>query len=72
MAMIEDRIPRNLPERSGVHICIRCLREVRPDEYDRLDHVCAGCAEEIDHFPLASTPESRDPKEKAKGEKSSG
>lgn len=72
MAMLGDRVPKNLTERSGIHICVRCLREVRPDEYYRLDHVCAECAEQIDHFPLASTPAPQTPKKKAKGEKSSG
>ncbi|HVT45722.1 MAG TPA: hypothetical protein VMT00_15185 [Thermoanaerobaculia bacterium] len=52
----EDDVPRNLPQRTGIHLCIRCLREVGPDEYYGNDHVCFECAGAIERYPLASTP----------------
>ncbi|HEX7677825.1 MAG TPA: hypothetical protein VF713_06860 [Thermoanaerobaculia bacterium] len=42
-------------ERTGKHVCVRCLREVESEEYFRNDHLCDGCAAEGD-YPLASTP----------------
>ena len=49
LRMLEPIVPRNLPERTGVHICVHCLREVRPEEYYRNDYVCADCAALIDN-----------------------
>ena len=42
-------------ERTGKHVCVRCLREVEADEYFRNDHLCDRCTGEGD-YPLASTP----------------
>ncbi|HSP17468.1 MAG TPA: hypothetical protein VLV78_22175 [Thermoanaerobaculia bacterium] len=44
--MLDEPPPRNLPERTGKHYCIRCLAEVPADEYFRNDQVCEKCAEE--------------------------
>jgi hypothetical protein len=54
----EDPTPRNLQERTGRHVCIRCLREVPADEYFRNDYLCDQCAES-DEYPLASTPDEK-------------
>ena len=43
--MLDDRTPRNLPERTGRHVCIQCMAEVETDDYLRNDHLCDGCAE---------------------------
>jgi hypothetical protein len=56
----DDPLRRNLSERTGKHVCVRCLREVDAEEYFRNDHLCDKCAAEGD-YPLASTP---DPKRK--------
>lgn len=54
-----DDVPRhNLSERTGKHVCVRCLREVETEEYFRNDHLCDKCAAEGD-YPLASTPEPK-------------
>jgi hypothetical protein len=45
---MSDDPPRNLPERTGRHRCIRCLADVPADEYLRNDHLCNACAEEGD------------------------
>jgi hypothetical protein len=58
--VIEDPLRKNLSERTGKHLCVRCLREVEADQYFRNDHLCDTCAAEGD-YPLASTP---DPKRK--------
>ena len=51
-----DDLPRGtVNERTGKHVCVRCLREVESEEYFRNDHLCDRCAEEGD-YPLASTP----------------
>ena len=47
-------VPRQLPARTGKHICTNCLREVEPDEYFSYDLVCGECARH-DDYPLAST-----------------
>ena len=60
MVLIGNEIPRNLGDRTGIHICVRCLREVRPEEYYRNDHVCGTCAEQVERYPLASSPGSVD------------
>jgi len=36
--------PRLLNERTGIHKCIRCLREVPAEEYFRNDLICDECA----------------------------
>jgi len=53
--MLDDFTRRNLGERTGKHVCVRCLREVESEEYFRNDHLCDKCASEGD-YPLASTP----------------
>jgi len=40
----DEPTPRNLPERTGKHLCIRCLREVDADTYQRNDMLCEECA----------------------------
>lgn len=62
--MLEDPIPRELPERTGKHFCIRCLAFVSAEDYERNDHICDACAAS-DEYPLASTPEPK--KKKPKG-----
>ena len=54
--MHEEPLPRELQERTGKHVCIRCLAEVSTEEYQRNDHICDACAEK-DEYPLQSTPE---------------
>ena len=61
--MQDESVPRELPERTGRHLCIRCLAPVAADEYLRNDHICDACAAN-DEYPLASTPE---PKKKDEG-----
>jgi hypothetical protein len=56
---MSDDLPRHvLSERTGRHVCIRCLADVALDEYLRNDYLCDSCAAEGD-YPLASTPEPR-------------
>ncbi|HEX7420609.1 MAG TPA: hypothetical protein VF505_12030 [Thermoanaerobaculia bacterium] len=43
--MHDEPTPRNLPERTGRHFCIQCLREVPADEYLRNDMLCDECVE---------------------------
>ena len=54
---LPDEIPRKLSERTGVHRCVKCLREVPSEEFFRLDHLCGSCTVAEEEFPLASTPE---------------
>lgn len=61
--MLDDPTPRELPERTGKHFCVRCLAQVPADEYLRNDHICDACAAK-DEYPLASTPEPRQPQKK--------
>jgi hypothetical protein len=61
--MHEDPPPRELPERTGKHVCTKCLAVVPADEYFGNDHVCDACAA-ADDYPLASTPEPKAPKKK--------
>jgi hypothetical protein len=56
--MVDDFARRNLSERTGRHVCVRCLREVESEEYLRNDHLCDRCAADGD-YPLASTPEPK-------------
>ena len=54
---------RGLPERTGKHFCVACLKEVPAEQYFRNDHICDACAAK-DEYPLASTPEPKAPKKK--------
>jgi hypothetical protein len=54
---VDDPTPRKLTERTGRHLCLRCLREVPADEYFRNDQICDACAAK-DEYPLKSTPEA--------------
>lgn len=67
-----DGTPRALQERTGKHLCVRCLAPVGAQEYLRNDHICDACAAK-DEYPLASTPEekggSRVPEPKKKKER---
>jgi hypothetical protein len=53
--MIDDSQRHTMSERTGKHVCVRCLREVDAEEYFRNDHLCDRCAADGD-YPLASTP----------------
>ncbi|HYM61901.1 MAG TPA: hypothetical protein VEZ11_13540 [Thermoanaerobaculia bacterium] len=53
---MHDEIPRNLPERTGRHVCVKCLAEVTAAEYLQNDYLCENCVAE-DEYPLASTPD---------------
>jgi len=53
--MHDEPPPRNLPERTGKHYCLRCLAEVRGEEYFRNEQLCDACAAE-NEYPLKSTP----------------
>ena len=59
--MIEDEIPRGLPELTGRHRCIGCLAEVPAGEYFAHDFMCVECAERSETYPLASTPGVEEP-----------
>jgi hypothetical protein len=48
--------PRNLPERTGRHRCIRCLAETPAEEYLRNDHLCDACSAEGDYPPPPERP----------------
>jgi len=58
--MHEELTPRELPERTGRHYCVRCMAIISAEEFQRNDHICDACAGQ-DEYPLASTP---DPKKK--------
>lgn len=45
--MHDEPLPRKLNERSGKHLCTRCLAEIPAEEYFGNDHVCDKCAEVI-------------------------
>ncbi len=51
-----DDIPRRLPERTGIHLCVTCLAETPAEMYFANDHLCDACAAR-EAYPLASTPE---------------
>lgn len=65
---MDESTPRRLPERTGRHLCTRCLAEVAADDYFANDHLCAECAADGD-YPLKSTPEDKK-KPKANNERS--
>ena len=56
--MLDDPPRRKLNERTGRHVCVRCLAEVETEEYLINDHLCDACAAQGD-YPLASTPEPK-------------
>lgn len=62
--MHDDPPPRALNERTGRHLCVKCLRQIAAEEYFRNDHICDECASK-DEYPLASTPHEKK-KEKKK------
>ena len=57
---MEEAVPRQLPERTGKHYCIRCLAEVPGEAYLLNDHLCDACAEE----PAPSAEPSRSDEQK--------
>ena len=61
--MHDDPPTRPLPERTGKHLCVKCLAPVKAEEYFRNDHICDACAA-TEEYPLASTPNAREPKKK--------
>jgi hypothetical protein len=54
--MSDDETPRQLPERTARHRCVRCLREIDAAMYFENDFVCDACDEESERYPLRSTP----------------
>jgi hypothetical protein len=56
--MHDDPLPRELAERTGKHICVKCLAQIPAEEYFRNDHICDECASKSE-YPLASTPEEK-------------
>jgi len=54
--MLDEPTPRDLPERTGKHRCIRCLADVELEEFLRNDYLCGACAGR-DEYPLQSTPD---------------
>ncbi len=42
----DEPTPRQLPERTGKHFCVKCRADVPAEEYFRNDFVCDKCAEE--------------------------
>jgi hypothetical protein len=61
--MHEDPLPRALPERTGKHVCTRCLAAVPAKEYFRNDHICDACAAG-EEYPPVSAPRPKAPKKK--------
>jgi hypothetical protein len=54
----EEGPPRLLPERTGRHFCINCLKQISATEYLEGDFVCRDCSLKMENYPLASTPET--------------
>ena len=44
--MHDEPTPRNLPERTGKHYCVKCLTEISTEEYFRNDCLCDVCAQD--------------------------
>ena len=42
--MLPDSPSRELPERTGRHVCVKCLAAIPAEEYFRNDHICDACA----------------------------
>ena len=61
--MHEDPLPRAVPERTGKHVCTRCLAAIGAEEYFRNDHICDACAAG-EEYPAPSTPRPKAPKKK--------
>ncbi|MGZ5440622.1 MAG: hypothetical protein ACXW5J_01890 [Thermoanaerobaculia bacterium] len=57
--MHDEPPPRDLPERTGKHSCVKCLAQIPAEEYLRNDHICDECSQS-DEYPLASTPHAKD------------
>jgi hypothetical protein len=56
--MQHDETPRHLRERTGRHLCVKCMAEVPAEEYFRNDHICDDCANDPE-YPLKSTPDEK-------------
>ena len=69
-AVHDDDPPKRLNERTGRHLCIRCLAEVPSEVYLRNDHICDACAGE-DEYPAKAPPPAAGTK-KGKGERARG
>jgi hypothetical protein len=54
----DEPTPRQLAERTGRHLCVRCLAPIPAEEYFRNDHICDACAT-ADEYPLKSTPDAK-------------
>ena len=63
--MHDDPPPRALPERTGKHLCVKCLAQIPAEEYFRNDHICDDCASK-NEYPLASTPHEKKEDKKKK------
>lgn len=60
---MHEPTPRQLPERTGKHLCVQCLASISLEEYLRNDHICDECAAK-DEYPLASTPDEKPAKKR--------
>jgi hypothetical protein len=58
LLMHDEPTPRQLKERTGKHLCVKCLASIPAEEYLRNDHICDACAED-NEYPLKSTPEAK-------------
>ena len=59
--MSDEDIQCQLPELTGRHICANCLTEIGREEYFANDFLCARCAETVERYPLATTPNAPEP-----------
>ncbi|HUF17933.1 MAG TPA: hypothetical protein VMS12_07810 [Thermoanaerobaculia bacterium] len=57
--MFQEKVERNLKERTGRHYCISCLHETPAEQYFANDHVCDACAALDQAIPLAATPDAK-------------
>lgn len=55
--MHDEPIARQLSERTGKHVCVKCLAAIPAEEFLRNDHICDACADD-DEYPLKSTPDA--------------
>ena len=53
---MDDDTRQPLRERTGKHVCIRCMKQIDAEEYFGNDFFCDACAAEDQSFPLESTP----------------
>lgn len=58
--MHDDPPPRALPERTGKHLCVRCLAAIPADEYFRNDCICDACAASPEYPAPAAPPIPKD------------